>query len=193
MITLLTRFGMHVRLAHPEGYDLMPECVERGGGATRSEPGGSFTSGHDMDEAFADADIVYPKSWGPYDLMLERVEANRARRRGARWPRSSGARSSATGSHTDWICDERRMGLDRGTARRSTCTACPPTSAPRSARASWTAPRLTWPARRTRRSTSSWRCLAAAKAARSARAGWLALDLLATRRRDSRVSTQGIT
>ena len=28
-----------------------------------------------MDEAFADAEIVYPKSWGPYDLMLERVDA----------------------------------------------------------------------------------------------------------------------
>ena len=31
-----------------------------------------------MDEAFADADVVYPKSWGAYDLMVERVGANAA-------------------------------------------------------------------------------------------------------------------
>ena len=29
LISLLPRFGMDVTLAHPEGYDLMPEVVER--------------------------------------------------------------------------------------------------------------------------------------------------------------------
>ena len=28
IITLMTRFGMNVVLAHPEGYDLVPETVE---------------------------------------------------------------------------------------------------------------------------------------------------------------------
>ena len=62
------------------------------------------------EEAFGDADVVYPKSWGAHDLMLERVDANatadtdeladiehRALERNAQ--------------HTDWICDERRMAL----------------------------------------------------------------------------------
>ncbi len=111
IITLLTRFGMNVRLAHPEGYGLMDQCMD----AARNnaeESGGSFTVTHDMDEGFADADIVYPKSWGPYDLMLERVDANRQRdsERLTRIERSALERNK---TYRDWICDERRMGLTR--------------------------------------------------------------------------------
>jgi knotted carbamoyltransferase YgeW len=112
LITLLTRFGMHVRLAHPEGYDLLPECrvaAER----HAKESGGSFTTTRAMDEAFAGADIVYPKSWGPYDLMRERVEANR-RRDGARMREIEQASLEGNRKHADWICDERRIGLTRG-------------------------------------------------------------------------------
>src|SRR5512146_617397 len=78
LIMLMTRFGMNVRLAHPQGYDLMPQCVESAK-KHAAQSGGSFTIAKSMDEAFAGADIVYPKSWGPYDLMLERVDANRNR------------------------------------------------------------------------------------------------------------------
>jgi len=77
LISLLPRFGMHVRLAHPEGYDLIPEVLETANRGAEAS-GGSFTIADSMDAAFADADVVYPKSWGPYDLMLERVDANRA-------------------------------------------------------------------------------------------------------------------
>ncbi|HEX9163069.1 MAG TPA: knotted carbamoyltransferase YgeW [Thermoanaerobaculia bacterium] len=99
LITLLTRFGMNVRLAHPPGYDLMPECV------AIAKKNGNFTQVSSMDEAFDGADIVYPKSWGPYDLMLERKTGDlksiekRALERNA--------------AHKDWICDERRMKLTR--------------------------------------------------------------------------------
>ena len=68
-----------------------------------------------MDEAFADADIVYPKSWGPYDLMLERVGANRARDNEAMQQIERRA-LELNRAHTDWICDERRM---RSTLRGS--------------------------------------------------------------------------
>ena len=40
---------------------------------------GSYANVDDMDEAFRGADAVYPKSWGPIDLMAERVGANAAR------------------------------------------------------------------------------------------------------------------
>ncbi len=102
LIMLLTRFGMNVRLAHPKGYDLMPECIESAAEHAK-ESGGRFQEMHDMDEAFAGADVVYPKSWGPYDLMLERKNGDlkaiekRALERNA--------------THRDWICDERRMAL----------------------------------------------------------------------------------
>jgi knotted carbamoyltransferase YgeW len=109
LITLLTRFGADVTLARPDGYDLLPETLDHAG-KNASESGGSFRVVDSMDEAFAGADAVYPKSWGPYELMLERVEANQAGDRAALSDieRRALARNAA---HTDWICDERRMGL----------------------------------------------------------------------------------
>jgi hypothetical protein len=66
-----------------------------------------------MDEAFEGADVVYPKSWGPYDLMLARVEANRARdaKRMGEIEKEALARNA---QHREWICDERRMKTTRG-------------------------------------------------------------------------------
>jgi ornithine carbamoyltransferase len=66
-----------------------------------------------MDEAFAGADAVYPKSWGPYDLMLGRVAAHCARdvARMAEIEREALAHNAA---YRDWICDRRRMDLTRG-------------------------------------------------------------------------------
>ena len=111
LITLLTRFGMHVRLAYPEGYDLMAECVEAASKSAASS-GGSFKKIASMDEVFAEADIVYPKSWGPYDLMLERVEANRERDEN-RMKAIEKQALERNSRHTDWICDERRIGLTK--------------------------------------------------------------------------------
>lgn len=72
IIGLITRFGMRVVLAHPEGYDLIPEVVERAA-RQASESGGSFQRAGSMGEAFVDADIVYPKSWAPYHVMERRT------------------------------------------------------------------------------------------------------------------------
>jgi knotted carbamoyltransferase YgeW len=109
IVSLLTRFGAHVTLAHPPGYDLLPEpMVWATGGAAAA--GGSFRVTHDMDEAFAGAEAVYPKSWGPLALMRERVAANRAGDTAAL--RDIEARALAhNAEHRSWICDERRMAL----------------------------------------------------------------------------------
>ena len=72
VIGLASRFGMDISLAYPEGYDLIPDTIELTKRQTR-ESGGSFEVLHSMDEAFRDADIVYPKSWAPYDVMQKRV------------------------------------------------------------------------------------------------------------------------
>ena len=61
VIGLMTRFGMDVVLAHPEGYDVMPE-VEEIAKKNAEKSGGSFTKTNSMAEAFKDADIVYPKA-----------------------------------------------------------------------------------------------------------------------------------
>jgi len=73
IIGLMTRFGMDVHLAHPKEYDLIPEVVEVAK-QNAKESGGSFTVGNSMDEAFKDADIIYPKSWAPYWVMGKRTE-----------------------------------------------------------------------------------------------------------------------
>ncbi|MGQ9477119.1 MAG: N-acetylornithine carbamoyltransferase [Candidatus Bipolaricaulia bacterium] len=55
-------FGMEIVLAHPKGLELDPNIltfVER----NVKRFGGSFKVVHDMDEAFKDADVVYPKAW----------------------------------------------------------------------------------------------------------------------------------
>ncbi|WBW50574.1 knotted carbamoyltransferase YgeW [Peptoniphilus equinus] len=70
---LFTRFGMDVVLAHPEGYEIMPE-IEKIAEDNAKTYGGSFTKTNSMEEAFKDADIVYPKSWAPFAAMEERTE-----------------------------------------------------------------------------------------------------------------------
>lgn len=108
---LMTREGADVVLAHPRGYTLMPDTLET---ATRhaSESGGSFTLVDSMDEAFRGADAVYPKSWGPYDLMLERVDAN-AKRDHVLMKDIERRALERNASHRGWICDERRMGMTK--------------------------------------------------------------------------------
>ena len=72
LISLLPRFGMDVTLAHPEGYDLMPEVVERAKGYA-AESGTTFKQVNTMAEAFEGADIVIPKSWAPFAAMEKRT------------------------------------------------------------------------------------------------------------------------
>jgi knotted carbamoyltransferase YgeW len=73
VIGLMTRFGMDVCLAHPEGYEVMEE-VENIAHNNAKESGGTFTKTNNMAEAFKDADIVYPKSWAPFAAMKERTD-----------------------------------------------------------------------------------------------------------------------
>ncbi len=73
VINLMSRFGMEVVLAYPEGYDLVPETVSRAK-KSAEESGGSFRITHSMADAFENADVVYPKSWAPMSVMQERTK-----------------------------------------------------------------------------------------------------------------------
>ena len=68
IIGLFSRFGMDVVLAYPEGYDIMDDVVEVAKKNAEAS-GGSFKKVNSMEEAFKDADIVYPKSWAPFAVM----------------------------------------------------------------------------------------------------------------------------
>ncbi len=72
VIGLMSRFGMDVVLAHPEGYEVMPE-VEAVAARQAKESGGGYRRVSSMAEAFDGADIVYPKSWAPFAAMEKRT------------------------------------------------------------------------------------------------------------------------
>ena len=111
VIGLFTRFGMDVVLAHPEGYDVMPE-VEEIAKANAAKTGGSFTKTNDMKEAFKDADIVYPKSWASFAAMEERTELYGNRDyKGIDELEQRLLAENAT--HKDWECTEEMMALTK--------------------------------------------------------------------------------
>ncbi|OAN10986.1 knotted carbamoyltransferase YgeW [Photobacterium jeanii] len=111
IIGLMTRFGMDVTLAHPEGYDLIPEVVEEARKNAEAS-GGSFTQVASMEEAFKDADIVYPKSWAPYQVMGRRTELLRANDHdGLKALEQECLAQNA--NHKDWHCTEEMMKLTK--------------------------------------------------------------------------------
>jgi knotted carbamoyltransferase YgeW len=111
IIGLMTRLGMDVVLARPEGYDLIPDVVERAGRQAVAS-GGTFTTTDDMAHAFADADIVYPKSWAPYAVMERRTELLRAADTAglADLERECLANNA---EHVDWTCNRTLMDRTR--------------------------------------------------------------------------------
>jgi N-acetylornithine carbamoyltransferase len=93
LIMLMTRFGMDVVLAHPPEFELMPETVNAAI-ENAATSGARFEIVDSMDEAFQGADVLYPKSWGSLPLFVQPEESLALSRK-----------------YSDWICDERRMGL----------------------------------------------------------------------------------
>lgn len=107
IIGLMTRFGMDVVLAHPEGYDVMPE-VEEVAKANAEKSGGSFTKVNSMAEAFKDADIVYPKSWAPFAAMEKRTNLyGEGDTEGIKALEKELLAQNA--EHKDWCCTEELM------------------------------------------------------------------------------------
>lgn len=109
VIGLMTRMGMDVVLAHPEGYDVLSE-VEEVAKANALKNGGSFTKTNSMEEAFKDADIVYPKSWAPFAAMEKRTELYaQGDRAGIDVLEKELLAENA--KHKDWECTEEMMAL----------------------------------------------------------------------------------
>ena len=93
LILQLTRFGCDVVLAHPPEFKLMPEIVDQARANARQFRVG-FDITDNMDEAFKDADVVYPKSWGPLLTTTTKEEGK-----------------AAIEKYSSWITDARRMQL----------------------------------------------------------------------------------
>ncbi|MBX7245355.1 MAG: ornithine carbamoyltransferase [Candidatus Sumerlaeaceae bacterium] len=106
LITLMPRFGLDVTLVHPPEYKLMPKCMEDARNNAK-EAGTKFELTDDMDAAFEGADILYPKSWGAFDLMSQRLELKTQKQLAD----NEAACLELNAKYKSWICDERRMKL----------------------------------------------------------------------------------
>lgn len=91
LISLMPRFGMDVVLAHPPEFKLMPEMIEKAEKYS-AENGTKFELVDSMEAAFEDADIVYPKSWGCFDLFEKPEESIELSKK-----------------YSDWLCDDDLM------------------------------------------------------------------------------------
>ncbi|NLI47250.1 MAG: knotted carbamoyltransferase YgeW [Acidobacteria bacterium] len=114
IIGLMTRFGMDVVLAHPDGYNLIPE-VEQVAATHATRSGGRYTRVASMAEAFRDADVVYPKSWAPYPVMQRRTELLKNRDKQGLTDLERDCLAQNAG-HQDWECTDEMMKLTRGGA-----------------------------------------------------------------------------
>ena len=95
LITLMTRFGLDVTLAHPPEFKLMKDQMKIAR-ANAKESGVKFEVVDNMQDAFRDADIVYPKSWGVLEMFgnpQESLEISKKYKR--------------------WICDEKLMKMTK--------------------------------------------------------------------------------
>lgn len=98
LILLMSRFGMNVRLTRPPEFKLIPEYVEQAKVNAR-QSGGSFEIFDDFDAGFEGADIVYPKAWGCTLTTADLEES-----------------AKISQQYSDWITDDRRMGLAKSDA-----------------------------------------------------------------------------
>jgi knotted carbamoyltransferase YgeW len=111
IIGLMTRFGMEVMLAHPDGYNLMPEVVEVAQ-SNSAQSGGSFSQVTSMADAFKEADIVYPKSWAPFSVMEERTRLLQGGDRQELQTLENRC-LEINKQHIDWECTEKLMKTTR--------------------------------------------------------------------------------
>ena len=111
VIGLMTRFGMNVSLAYPKGYDLIPGVVDMARN-NAGHNGGSFRILESMEEAFEKADVVYPKSWAPYQVMQRRTELLTKNDKPGLVELEKECLSN-NARFKNWECDEQKMKLTK--------------------------------------------------------------------------------
>jgi knotted carbamoyltransferase YgeW len=111
IIGLLTRLGMEVNLAYPEGFDLLPEVVTVATNQSMKSSG-IFEISNSMEEAYKNADVVYSKSWAPMHIMSARTELLKQKKeKELKELELDGLNYNA--KFKDWECTEKRMSLTK--------------------------------------------------------------------------------
>jgi N-acetylornithine carbamoyltransferase len=98
-LLIYSRFGMHITLAYPEGYDLDPEVIEQVK-ANCDASGADFEVIHDPISGYEGVDVVYSRNWMS-PQAYERGEFHRQRE------------VDKAMRHTEWICDADKMRLTK--------------------------------------------------------------------------------
>ncbi len=93
LILLMSRYGMNVRLTRPPEFKLPAEFIDQAQENAKKSRG-SFEVLDDFDAGMKGADVVYAKSWG---CMLTTEDHEES--------------AKISQAYTDWITDERRMGV----------------------------------------------------------------------------------
>ena len=91
----MPRFGIDVVLAHPPEYELMEDSIEYAKKEAKKKHT-KFEITNNMEEAFKDADIVYPKSWGLKTMFDKSEKALKVAEK-----------------YKNWICDNKIMKLTK--------------------------------------------------------------------------------
>lgn len=95
LILMMPRFALDVTLAYPPEFRLMPE-IEEQAKANAKAAGTRFEITHRFEDAFENADVVIPKSWGPLVTTQNKEEGLRLIEK-----------------HPSWRCDAERMKLGK--------------------------------------------------------------------------------
>jgi N-acetylornithine carbamoyltransferase len=95
LILMMPRFGIDVTLAYPPEFRLMPDMEEQAS-KNAEEAGSRFEITHRFEDAFEDADVVIPKSWGPLIHTQDHQEG-----------------VGLIESYPRWRCDADRMSLGK--------------------------------------------------------------------------------
>lgn len=93
LILLMPRFGLDVTLARPKEFKLMPDIVEQAKQNAKLA-GTKFEISENFEDAFEDADIVIPKSWGPLVTADNEKEG-----------------LAMIDKYKGWVCDDKTMSL----------------------------------------------------------------------------------
>ena len=95
LILMMPRLGLDVTLAYPPEFMLLPD-IEAQARENAAAAGTRFEISHRFEDAFEDADVVIPKSWGPLVHTRDHAEGVRL-----------------IEAYPDWRCDSNRMALGK--------------------------------------------------------------------------------
>lgn len=124
IIGLMSRLGMDMVLAYPEGYSLLPDTLKVAEKNSKKY-GGTFKVTSSMQEAFKNADIVYPKSWAPFQVMVDRTRLLHARDQAGLKDLERHALDT-NAKYKDWECNEKLMATTRKGGRAALYMHCLP-------------------------------------------------------------------